>query len=175
MENGACSKEYWELINDYIDGRLSGRKLTKMRSHLRSCSICAGAEEELRSLRLLVSTADIQQPSDMFWDRCIDVAIASVPKRRPLIRRFWKPAVAFAALSVVTVAVLLAVAPVPVAPVVSEVPNREFIMEHAGFVAAQPLANSSHHILTAARCASAQTDSDASILTSDPEDQPSKD
>lgn len=181
MSNGTCSDEYWELINDYVDGRLTGKKLSKLRAHLRTCNDCSGVESEIRALRLVMSNADVQQPSDMFWERCLDNVISSIPERQPMLRSFWKPVTALVvAVSLLLVFLITRPHPTSVTPqfdsavVESEVPHDELVMEYAVFLDEQPLVNTSHNMLVSARCAQPQASPgsfEVASLTADPEEK----
>jgi len=150
MRNHDACEENWDILNDYIDGRLAGRRRAAVETHLISCEQCRRTLAEIEGLRRLVSEADVADASTGFWAKCFE-SISTMPplRRKSAVRRAWKPAIAAAA-SLAAAAVILSIGPVPFRQE-DEIPHYEYVMEHVGFVAAQPLGMSSHHVLLSAQ------------------------
>jgi anti-sigma factor RsiW len=170
-ERRACGK-CQQLINDYADRRLSGRKLALVEAHLAWCVDCRDALAQIERLRRELREAPAPAPAPTFWQRCeCAIAASAEPRQWPTLRArvssllpAWKPALA----AVVTIIVLGLAVRLPSAfragalsgapAVQAETPNAEFIMQHEAFVAAQPLSATSHYVLATARAAEEDED-----------------
>lgn len=142
---------YWDLLNDYADGRLAGHRVEMVESHLASCERCREAVTDIRLMRRSVAEEEVTLPSEAFWSGCLERAAASQPARRSVVKRIWKPAFGLAVASIAA-GLALWLAPNGT-PQPTEVPACDYLMEHASFTAAQPLNVSSHHVLLYSRCA----------------------
>lgn len=163
LQNTACEKN-WGLINDYADGRLKGARLRALQAHLTSCARCQESAAELSRLRGLA--ADQEGPSSPvgFWERCMQVVLATPRPRRFLAPRLWKPALGLA----LAVALLLVWLPSPWRPwaltsagrlrAPTEISDAEYIMQHVGFATGEPLDGTSHYVLLSARAAEEDVD-----------------
>ena len=162
----ACNAKYWNLINDYVDQRLKGKKLQALEAHLSACAPCRQAREELAWLRQQLAEMAVPSASAGFWETCRQAIAASAGPRRRLGVRVWRPALAVILTGIVIgllmwlpsgqqPATLLA-PPQKVAP--AETSDAEYVMQHEAFAAIQPLGTTSHHVLLSARAAEKNKD-----------------
>jgi anti-sigma factor RsiW len=161
MKNDGRCRQYWGLLNEYADGRLEGRKRENAEMHLASCASCRDALGEIRRLRGLAAQAPVPEPSDGFWERCMRTVAAAPPARRSFAPSLVRPALGLALAA--ALAMLLIWFPPAWYPSAliergeiaaqAELPESEYVMQHAGFATAQPLGATSHYVLLSARAA----------------------
>jgi len=150
MRNDKACEERWGCLNDLADGRLVGRKRSRLEAHIESCERCREALEEIRNIKSKVRQTEAPHAPDGLWGRCMG-RIADRPARQAPFRWRRKPAVGVAAACLAAAAALvLSIGPFSVHDE-DEIPHDHYVMEHAGFAAAQPLDMSSHHILLSAQ------------------------
>jgi predicted anti-sigma-YlaC factor YlaD len=155
--DGSCER-YWDLINDYHDGRLKGNKQRAVETHLAGCAHCRRALQEVAQLRRLISQEPAATPLPAFWERCLENAAAARTWRLPRLR--LRKAVLGVALALAVALVGVPVLRQAVMPLVVtqasaqvELPDSEYFMQHAGFAAAQPLGPTSGNVLLSDRAA----------------------
>lgn len=151
MKNRGNCDGYWEMLNDYADGRLHGHASEKAESHLAECKQCREALADIRSIRQGLVCEPVEKPSLDLWEECYQrIGEDGTPRRVSKVAQVWKPAFGVAVASIVAgLALLLAPCGHPQA---TEIPMCDLVMQHAGFAASQPLSISSHHVLLTARC-----------------------
>ncbi len=84
-------KEYrqrMEVLEDFLDGRLSGPAAGVVEAHLEACAVCRGALEEARLGMALLRTSlePAPVPGDEFWLRVRPGIVAEEETAR-----FWQP------------------------------------------------------------------------------------
>ena len=155
MKNEIACQGQWSLLNDYADGRLTGRRRTAAELHLAACPACRGLLEEIGALRRLMAEQP-PLPPDSFWEQCMPPQPAQALSRRSSRPRRWRPALglALAAAAAGILAFFLRPAMMPPrdtspAALVSEMPESEYMLEHARFAAAQALEGTCAHLPSA--------------------------
>lgn len=143
-----CGKN-WDLLNDYADGRLAGKKLHIIESHLSSCMKCS---EALRSIQgwSEIAAGETPGPSADFWERCNAKIAASQVVKNPA-RPQRRLVIGFSVASVaVALTIMFAFGPRQPDSQDDTLTN-DFVMEHAAFAATQPFSMNSHHVLMSAK------------------------
>jgi|WetSurMetagenome_2_1015567.scaffolds.fasta_scaffold277611_1 predicted anti-sigma-YlaC factor YlaD len=150
-----------DLLQDYLDNRLRGRKLRALENHLGWCADCRLELRELDNLKQALNRPITPQASEAFWERSLNKVFAAPRPRRTLAAQVWKPA-AVLALSVLAVALIQwspwisrsATAPSMGEEMAqAEIPEDEYLLQHSGFAGSQPLSATSHYLLLSARAA----------------------
>lgn len=153
MKQNSCG-EYWDLLNDYVDGRLHGRDQDDVEQHLAGCPACREVVVEIRFLQRSLVAEDTPVASQEFWSNSIKRAESIHVRRRSWSGLAWKPAFGLAAAALAASLTLwLMPNQVSAPPVIPEVPVCDFLMEHTGVMVGHPLSVSSHHVLLNSKCA----------------------
>jgi anti-sigma factor RsiW len=108
--NKADGQHPREALQDLLDGRLDGQARGDVVAHIASCSACASELEILRWTRSTAATAFAAGPVPESLERSIQAALdreehPSRPKRDSWLTRIRRPALAFAVLTLVVLAV----------------------------------------------------------------------
>jgi anti-sigma-K factor RskA len=95
FESAACSK-YELLLEDYLNGELSGADVKIAAEHLRDCSNCQESVERAEaSVRLLRAAGPAADPGPGF-SRIVMARIRTAQDERTAERGFWQPFVSMA-------------------------------------------------------------------------------
>jgi anti-sigma factor RsiW len=160
MESDLGCKKYEDLVSDYADDRLKGRKRREVEAHVAACPSCSRLLADLRQLKRMVADLPVPPPSPGFWERCLEAASRFARPRPLLRRRSWVAALA-GVLALFVIALLLfslppsrddvasfwpAAGPGRVRP--GEPSVAKCVLHHARFMNSLPLAVTSHRVLT---------------------------
>jgi len=167
MRENAFCKRSWTLLNDYMDGRLRGRKRDRAEAHLGSCQRCRETLVELEGIRRLIAEAPAPEAPAGFWASWTPRA-ATPASRSWAARQLWRPLLAAGLVSLLTLLLLAAprlrptgLSPREEAAGGGRIPHSTYILQHAGFAASQPLSAASAYVLLSARAAEDEGDANS--------------
>lgn len=151
MRNNCSCEKYWGLLNDYADHRLSGRKREKVEYHLLFCTECKERLAGIREVKSAIISSPVPGSTDDFWANCYDKVLESQKPKVRTRRRLWKPVVGLS-LAASCIGVVLLLTGLGRIVENSEIPDSDYMMQHASFASTQPLATRTHHVLLAEQC-----------------------
>jgi anti-sigma factor (TIGR02949 family) len=79
------------LLEDYVDGEITGSDAEQLEHHLETCSNCRAEYESSLHIKSILSNQLIREPSNQYWDDVTQLILARtveaeyVPEERPAI------------------------------------------------------------------------------------------
>lgn len=106
QDSGRACDEYWERINDYVDGALSEADQVEVARHLDGCPACERAVADLGQMRRAAQTLSPRRPRADAWQRIAAELSRELPVTPTAAPVFWtRQRLAWAAAAVLVLAV----------------------------------------------------------------------